>query len=709
MQLQKPTPETDSGLPYSSITVSNGPAVRQGIYEQSLSSHIGSADAWQFLTPSSDTTRESNRTPASVLASSTITSANEDGHSIFGTSLATVTSSRSSLDDPQAAAFDLEKDQAYTDCSTQALLCAQGGLFEPHNQSIATAVSAEEGYRNVLNENTINSRSLSVADILPTIQGPTPSKYKTSPVCLLLNFDLLQTSTDPVTVSDLEQIEELGDFLSEAQSHEDSFSIFRIFTTQVTAQQAEIAQIFRLMLQGAVHLTKNATTREDRSQVIELLKTFTPKTLKFNSDFSIQGCLLYSYLGNGYRLEGNMALAEKYCNLALKNYRLLDVGLRRPGYQAIILEHLILMESQRKVKDWEDQSLDLRIAKLQKMQFGLPDWKEKHDFNKALVEVFHWCSAHLFHEPFVKEIQQANEALWMKAPSNEQLADFLATLLFSYLWKRLYDEKPSGGTKVILGAHRPAFVDIHNICGIRPIETLSVIARMVIANVSSFAQHGLAGAIAGAAKNIEEQRRPCSMEVFIDVYVAPLRRTFPRFSDQVYTSLVQTHLRYFIEKNFDLQLSESSFQDSRMRQQLFGGSFIPACTATMLSTPHSSWSGLKSTTSLSKRISSMFRNSGEFVQGITTSNPHWSGRSVLSMATSASWRFSARFSSRRSSTMDVDKESLEKMKNTIDQTYISAPTLVWTTNPDLTAAGYPSAYASSRKISHNEDDLMDID
>jgi hypothetical protein len=137
-------------------------------------------------------------------------------------------------------------------------------------------------------------------------------------------------------------------------------------------------------------------------------------------------------------------------------------------------------------------------------------------------------------------------------------------------------------------------------------NALLALARMIIGDSSLCRKESVADKSLAKASLLRTERHQSSMDHFLECYVRPLHCTSRFFSTPEYTSLVQMFVRNFMDDNLELKVFESSFQDPRFRRMPGRGSFADSYTSTMISTPCSSWSGFRSTYSLSQYISTSY-------------------------------------------------------------------------------------------------------
>jgi hypothetical protein len=657
---------------------------------------------------------EWNDTPASTSGSDISSSGNGDGWSLTKTS-ATIASSLSpdgvgttdAIIGTESIPLSSSQDGDFLICEPKESCGGNEPVLshsqEQHDVTLQnTAISMSDSDQ--IPSDTISARPVSVVGILPTFYVQSPLLRKTSPMIFLQNAVLLEQTLRPITQDDLAQLERLGGILHGSGSYEDAFKLFRVVLMQTMAQSLGVAECFPLVLQGLVSLARNATTPERRSEVLSMLTSVVPKPLQLHPKHAPQGCMLYAFLGNCLRQEGKLDLAEEYSSLALNSYRSMVSEHRRPAHQAIMVESLALVIEERGSQDLHEV-LGPRVHNLRLQRCGGLDSATRHLLNTQLFEIFRWCHDQLKDPAFMNEIKAVVDTLLHKSRCTDHRAKFYRAILFSLLWKQAevkITETPSCPVAYV----SPAFVwspdslvSFERFCGSSPVETLSAVARMITDSVQDFDHPGVFDRLVQATFHIENRSRLHNLDAFLTALVAPLRGgdqyVTPRLS-----KVMETFTREFMETNFDLRLSENAFQDPRLRQNIYRGSFAPSLTSTMLSTPHSSWSMFNLNTSFSRRISMVLESNGEPERA--TSSPRWS--SAWSMATSASSRFTASISVRRSSVVS-DTVEPKKSARKIDQYKISSPILVSTTNTQVLDSGF----LGSAHRTEPGDDPMDID
>ena len=658
---------------------------------------------------------ERDETPTSTSGSDSSSSGNGDEFSLTKTS-ATMASS---LSPEGSSTADATMDSASISPSISQdgndLLCEpkesrgeNGALSSPsqdqHEVTLHDAGISISDSDQTPND-TINARPVSVVGFLPTFYVQSPLLRKTSPMIFLQNATLLEQTLRPITQDDLAQLERLGEILQGSGSYEDTFKLFRVFLMQTVAQSLSVAERFPLVLRGLVSLARNATTPDHRSEVREMLKSMIPKELKLHSKYAAQGCMLYAFLGNCLRQDGKLDLAEEYCSLALHSYRSMVLEHRRPAHQAIIVESLALVIEDRASRDLQ-HVFDVRVHKLRLQLCGGLDSADKHLLTTQLLDIFRWCHGQLKDATFMRELKAIVGTLSHKSRCITHRAKFYRTVLFSLLWKQAEVKILDMPSYPVANAS-PAFywspgslVSLELFCGSSPVETLSAITRMITDNIQDFDHPDVVERLVQAASDIENKSYLRSIDAFLTAFVAPLRGGDQHATPKL-SKVMETFTREFMETNFDLRLSENAFQDPRLHQKVYRGSFAPSLTSTMLSTPHSSWSMFNSNTSFSRRISMVLESNGEPER--PTSSPRWRN-SALSMATSASSRFAASISVRRSSIVSDTTES-KKSGRKVDQYKISSPILVSTTNTQVLHSGF----IGPAHRTEPGDDPMDID
>jgi hypothetical protein len=651
-------------------------------------------------------------TPISPQDSDSLSSSSGERRSATKTSPATIPSSRTSVEKDLDAGISSEA--SLRDAETA--LCFAKSSPEDNLPWISPA---DQPTREILEDTdtnmpdsdqapiiTISNRPISILGFQPTFYVQSPVLRKTSPTIFLQNAALLERTLRPISQDDLRQIERLGEVLQGSGSSEDAFRLFRVFVMQKMAQSAGGALCFPLLLRGLGSLAMNAATREHRHEILEMLKCVTPKELKLHSDHAARGCLLYALLGNCLRQEGKLGIAEQFCSLALHSYRLMNSDHRCPAHQAIIVESLALVIEDSGSRD-QREIIDSRVYSLRQQRCGRLDSSIMHAVNTHLFNMFQWCHDRLMDAGFMAEMKAIVGTLLHKSRASTQCANFYNTVLFSLLWKRAEEQETPSCT---LGDPSPTFVDrpsslssLELLCGTMPVESLSAITRMITSDLESFEHPGVFENLVQITSNIGKRGHLRTMEAFLNAHVAPLRGG-DRYATPKTSRIMETFTREFMEANFALLLSENAFQDPRIRQNLHRGSFAPSLISTMLSTPHTSWGRLSSSTSFSKRIiSQMLKSNGKPEKA--TSTPRWSGMSsALSMATTASLRLSAHISSKRNS-MIIDEPEPYRPTRNISKKNISRPILISTTNAQV----FDSPYLGSTHLFDSADDPMDID
>jgi hypothetical protein len=579
-------------------------------------------------------------------------------------------------------------------------------LQERHEVTLGDAVISISGSDQTPIDTT-NTRPVSAVGVIPTSYVQSPLLRKTSPMIFLQNAALLEQTKTPITQDDLAQLERLGGILHGSGSYEDAFKLFRVFLKQTMAQSLEVAECFPLVLRGLVSLARNATTPEHRSELLDMLKSMVPKALQLHSNHAVQSCMLYAFRGNCLRREGKLDLAEEYCSLALNSYLSMVLEHRRPAYQAIIAESLALV-----IEDRVQQGLNhvflTRVHGLRLQRCDGFDSTAKHFLNTQLFDIIRWCHDQLGDAAFMSEMKAVVGTLLHKSGCITPRANFYRVVLFSLLWKRAEVKIGETPSCQVANAY-PAFnwwpgslVSVELCSGSSPVETLSTVARMIADSVQDFEHPAVFDRLVQAAFDIKNRWELRNADPFLTALVAPLRGG-DQYATPKLSKVMETFTREFMETNFNLRLSENAFQDPRLRQRIYRGSFAPSLTSTMLSTPRSSWSMFNSSTSFSRRISLVLGSNGEPERA--AKNPRWSYMSsALSMATSASSWFAASISVRRSSIVSDTVEST-KSRRKIDQYEISSPILVSTTNTQILDSGFRGS------VHHTEpgDDPMDID
>jgi hypothetical protein len=450
-----------------------------------------------------------------------------------------------------------------------------------------------------LRRHGVDSKGKSPAPVFVQLAESTKSY---SPSRVLSQIRRYRTEQN-MTVSDFEQVRRIADFFCAARSYADAFRLYQFVFDRMMAQKSKWSS--SAVLRAAVDVTRTATSVTHHLELAVLMKNFMSKIEDFLWPNSLEACLLLSHLGNNLRVvRNNLEAAESHCRVGLNCY----YKYHHPGHTGAV--QIMLMTNLLQVL--EDRGH--RVAAQALRDRLLPDLLTHENLtvggaiNGVLSELLYWC-----HDAIADNdlqalsglIHECSDDFWTKG-SISDLREFETTLLFCHLWKQWC----LAGEGFPLSAQyrdcHSLLAQLEKFLGIAPIDALAALSILII-GVAELEEHQYHLKSTLARRMLFSSQEACTKDRislssdFLHAHAAPLRTKFKLFSIDRYATLVQEFVQSFADLHLHLHLSEAALRYPGLRSKPNRSSSSSSLTPTMLSTPHSSWSGYASFVSLSRR------------------------------------------------------------------------------------------------------------
>jgi Clr5 domain len=497
----------------------------------------------------------------------------------------------------------------------------------------------------------------------PVFVQPAESTKSYSPSRVLSQIRQYRTEQS-MTVSDFEQVRRIADFFCAVRSYADAFSLYQFVFDRMMAQRSKWSSA--AVLRAAVDVTRTATSATHHLELAALMKSFMSKPEDFLWANSPEACLLLSHLGNNLRVRNDLEAAESNCRVGLDCYYKHHYPSLTGAVQIVLVTNLLQVLEER----------GHGVAAQAVRDCLLPDFLTHKNLtfggavNGVLSELLYWC-----HDAIADNdlqalsglIHECSDDFWTKG-SISDLREFETTLLFCHLWKQWCLAGEGFPLSTQYRDCHSLLAQLEKFLGIAPIDALAALSILIIgvAELEEYQYHlksTLARRMLFSSQEACTKDRISLSSDFLHAHAAPLRTKFTLFSIDRYATLVQEFVQRFADLHLHLHLSETAFRHPGLRPKPNRSPSSSSQTSTMLSTPHSSWSGYTSFISLSRRakISSLaVASDGQsIVSGVSRTTSSSSVRPQLSFSGSTrSLRFGPSNGSVNVETADLAMEDV---------------------------------------------------
>lgn len=484
----------------------------------------------------------------------------------------------------------------------------------------STEAASARDYGSILSVGDSTEDSSPSQHTLPNLTNSSELTEKVSPVAFLLLVESNKMLA-PLSEHDLSRIEGLAESFEAAQSYDDAYKLRRFVLLQGIARYGRERESRSPWETRVLHVVRTASTVTAYKEAAAHVKRAWAHCPELLTACHEVGCLQESFLGSMFRARNDTRSAERHCRRALDRIRLdgpeeLTGALTPPEHEAswlVILANLLLV--------WEDahtSSGNLHMETYLRVfgrwsDFESSDLVPEMEPPSELCSAFGWCVDVLSEDDFWKTFLTVPDEMWLSAANGQELGNFENSLLSCYLWSQMYtgDQRfPESPRTFSPRSLLHCLEDFAQGPGFSIAEIVSVMATMILAteyngneigSKSTLARRALKG-----AQLIQASPRLRTSRAFLESYAKTLRKKGNQFPSESYAKVAQQTIRDFIERTFQLELAVSALCDPRLRHRSSQGSMVPSFTATMLSTPRSSWSGFRSFKAVGRRASKLW-------------------------------------------------------------------------------------------------------